>query len=763
MAVKAYNKALEQGMTRVMRVPIMLIGQERSGKTSLKKSLKGHLFNDKEESTDGIEKDPNYFSITTEIWSTGEKDQQPDSESAVTLHHRVARLMVNDFMGKGEDAVQEFSNSANMDSTSNSKGAGLKTTEIHLDTDAPAEDVEQTEPQSLVEIFQPKHDEEEFKKKQAKEEVPNATAARVEKLLKEFRREEDKVYSILWDFGGQSVYYATHPLFLTGKAVYLLVHDVSKNPHDKATPITKQGTYKQKEDHHCRKTNEEYLHFWLSSVFSLVNEDVTHAANFDSGKLSKRLPPVILVCTHADKCVDARELASEIYGSLRCEAKPYSEHLSRRYFVVDNTKSGSGRECPDIQHLRNEVLEVAKQLPQMKQSIPIKWLHFEEELKHKVENGEPFISLDEARKVASDECGIDDDQQFDTLLNFLHDQRILIHFDDTPELNKVVILDLQWLIDLFRKVITVKRYDPKADEEQFEELWKKLETDGILDDELLQIVWRPLLNKETTESLIAVMEKFSLLCHWPSMEKRKQYLVPSMLMSHPNEVATKLLTVDFIPPLFLRFRQTSPVTYSCSAAEGKSVHEYVQVPLGLFPRLVVKFFEWCIEKGFRPLYKQLYQNLARFPIQPKGYSVILLCHSTCIEIVIHRDPDSSSDTSKVDIGGMVRRQLESMLERLRAEFFWLKTMEYDLSVLCPVCCKQCSVTFCQRHQTSGCEKEGCLHFWSESELELQDELLCGNNVFAEFVEVNVEVFIPWFDFLELKVWTSTILYKTLKI
>ena len=752
-------------MTRVMRVPIMLIGQERSGKTSLKKSLRGHLFNDKEESTDGIKKDPNYFSVTTEIWSTGEKDQQSDSESAVSLHGRVARLMVNDFMEKGKDAVVlELSNSAGFESTSNSKSAELKTPRIHLDTDAPAEDVEQTQPQSLVANFQPKHNEEELKKQQAKQEVPNTTAARVEKLLKESEKEEeDKVYSNLWDFGGQSVYYATHPLFLTGKAIYLLVHDISKNPHDKATPIMKQGTYKRKEDHHCRKTNEEYLHFWLSSVFSLANEDQIPAENFDSGKLPKRLPPVILVCTHADKRVDARELASELYGSLRCEAKPYNEHLCKRYFVVDNTKSGSGSECPDVQRLRNEVLEVAKQLPQLKQSIPIKWLRFEEELKRKVENDEPFISLDEARKVASDECGIEDDKQFETLLNFLHDQRILIHFDDTPELDKMVILDLQWLIDLFRKVITVKRYDPKADEEQFEELWKKLETDGILDDELLQIVWRPLLNKETAENLIAVMEKFSLLCHWHSVKKRKQYLVPSMLMSHPDEVATKLLTDAFIPPLFLRFRQRSPVTISCLATEDTPAHEYVQVPLGLFPRLVVKFFEWCIKKGFRPLYKQLYQNFARFPIQPKGYSVILRCRPTFIEIVIHRDPDSSSDTSEVAIGCMVRRQLESMLKRMREEFFWLQSMEYELSVLCPVCCEKHSVSYCQQHQTSGCEKEGCLHFWSESELELQDELICGNNIFAEFVEVKVEVFIPWFKFLELKVWKSTILYKTLNL
>ena len=57
-ALKAYYKALEEGQTRVRRIPLMLIGQDRSGKTSLKKSLKGIPFNPREDSTVGIDVDP---------------------------------------------------------------------------------------------------------------------------------------------------------------------------------------------------------------------------------------------------------------------------------------------------------------------------------------------------------------------------------------------------------------------------------------------------------------------------------------------------------------------------------------------------------------------------------------------------------------------------------------------------------------------------------------------------------------------------------
>ena len=41
----------------------MLIGQDRAGKTSLKKSLIGLPFNSKEKSTDGIEVDPSKYQL----------------------------------------------------------------------------------------------------------------------------------------------------------------------------------------------------------------------------------------------------------------------------------------------------------------------------------------------------------------------------------------------------------------------------------------------------------------------------------------------------------------------------------------------------------------------------------------------------------------------------------------------------------------------------------------------------------------------------
>ena len=59
----AYESSLKDGAVNVYRGRVLLIGQDRAGKTSLKKSLIGLPFNSKEKSTDGIEVDPSKFRL----------------------------------------------------------------------------------------------------------------------------------------------------------------------------------------------------------------------------------------------------------------------------------------------------------------------------------------------------------------------------------------------------------------------------------------------------------------------------------------------------------------------------------------------------------------------------------------------------------------------------------------------------------------------------------------------------------------------------
>ena len=731
-ALEAYSNALAEGQACVKRVPLMIVGQDRSGKTSVKNSLKGICFNPDEGSTRGIEVDRYDFKVTTEIWKTGEKDEEANIDATViSYEYNTARWMASKL--KTHEKIAEVKK------TSSAEPAGYDFEEIDSTKERePSETLSDATPQesfinpvstnatdlepnlSAKGVRNPTELEpEEDSLTTTLEKLPDFDD--VAKVLSQFFREnreddQEDVYSILWDFAGQSVYYVTHPLFLTRRAIYFLVYDLSRNPCFKATPLKKQGVYKAfTKDEYNLKTNFDYLDFWMSSLASLVSDCPLVSL--------KKFPAVFLVCTHADQPYCDRnpfELAHEIFGDLK--SKPYGAHLFD-VFCVDNTKSGTESECKEIMRLRAKVHVVSKELPHVIEPIPIKWLKYENALRALKESDHKFISLSTAKKIAAKFCNIND-HEVQTVLTFLHDLRVLIHFDDSPELNELVFLDIQWLIDVFKSVITVRAY---AVERDFAPLWEELEKKGILKESLLKHVWNSLVpQRETHESLIAIMEKFSLMCPWPSSDDlcNKHYLVPSMLRPFPSERISNLVDSAQLPSLFLKF-------------------DTGRVPPGLFPRLVLEFFQWCRKEFPGVDLPKTYRNFARFYIFPnQGLSLVLLCHSSTIEVVV-LSVNSATDVVDVDSIRAFRNQLTSIIDQVWKKFFWVKNVRCKVSFLCPVCSYGRVVSLCPQHHGESCKQEECLHFISESDLGDEKQVVCTNSDAVLDNRIHAEQFAPW--------------------
>ena len=80
----AFQKAMRSGKVKVYRGRIMLLGQDRAGKTSLKKSLLSLPFDPKEESTVGIEVEE------VQNWMPSKRKKREMSE----FEEELARLIV---------------------------------------------------------------------------------------------------------------------------------------------------------------------------------------------------------------------------------------------------------------------------------------------------------------------------------------------------------------------------------------------------------------------------------------------------------------------------------------------------------------------------------------------------------------------------------------------------------------------------------------------------------------------------------------------
>ena len=194
-------------------------------------------------------------------------------------------------------------------------------------------------------------------------------------LLKNVDRQSDTTlveyqYTLdLWDFAGHHVYYASYPVFLSTRAVYILVYDLSKKLNDTAEPCFKQGNQKIQLSNPNKETNLENLLSWLVSLRTMCslkpdgNDWKTNAENLPYCR-----PPVFIVGTHADKPYqDIEEIESQIQQEI--SGKEYAVHVIRPFFTVDNTQGSSDER---VAALQKQIMEVLKQEPYMGEEVPIR-------------------------------------------------------------------------------------------------------------------------------------------------------------------------------------------------------------------------------------------------------------------------------------------------------------------------------------------------------------------------------------------------------
>ena len=139
----------------------------------------------------------------------------------------------------------------------------------------------------------------------------------------------------LWDFAGQHLYYASHPVFLSSRGVYVLVHNLSKALDAPAQPCVRQGTHDVILENPNNETNLENLLSWLVTIHSIRPTGEEMVGDSD-GMLTYLRPPVFIVGTHADKPFEDIEVTTSkikrgIWG------KEYEKHVIRQFFSIDNT------------------------------------------------------------------------------------------------------------------------------------------------------------------------------------------------------------------------------------------------------------------------------------------------------------------------------------------------------------------------------------------------------------------------------------------
>lgn len=452
------------------------------------------------------------------------------------------------------------------------------------------------------------------------ENMPENVAMVLEKYLEKSEIDQDeRIWPIIWEFAGQDIYRALHPIFMSSEDIFLIVVDLTKKLGKKAicgeNEDHKEHTVTARED---EDTNLDHLVKWMDLIQSLQRDDQ---------KESLLHPPVIVVGTHAD-CVDdpskEMKLVEEKYLSLFGESS-YLPHIAA-CLPIDNTKAGKSADQEEIIELRKTILQLGDKMPHTKKKIPLQWHQVENELSQPIWQRQKYhLKKSFQEEIVSRYCTFTNVDEFNELLHFLHCRGTVVYHEHEHAGEKagLIILDPQWLINVVFEIINVKseKHEPwliKRDR-------KKLAEQGILSRRLIDHTCEYKSLELIKVSLVSLMDKFNIICKWPEKAEETEteesrFLVPCMLTTYSEEKTAD--EMDYPAPLYLTFKT------KC-------------VPSGLFCRLLVLF-------GENLRYAKLYANEAKFSLDDENHVLQLMCYRTVVKLHIFGDVDDTPPQKHYD-------------------------------------------------------------------------------------------------------------------
>ncbi|XP_062619293.1 uncharacterized protein LOC134280863 isoform X2 [Saccostrea cucullata] len=405
------------------------------------------------------------------------------------------------------------------------------------------------------------------------------------------------------DFAGQCSYYASHQIFLSPRAFFILVLNMEKKFDDKVG----EEVCCQEDSVYGGWTHRDYLEFWMKSIHQYSSDEA----------------PVILVGTHCENKTEKEKALffREVWKTLDMKKKSLQKHIDvKRQFAVGFHDNES------IEKLKLSIADVVCKLDHWGEELPQSWAMFEtffrEERINKILSRGKLESFNETLPEGIKLNAIED---VDAMLQFFHDIREIMNFNQ-QFLNEVIILDVQWFADAFKNVITDKNH-VKEDLFEFASEWDKFNETGELDEPLLSAIWQMNNNGyiEHKNVIMLYMEKLGLLAKMSD----KTWYVPCM-----NKM-------QFPVHCFTSYPASSILCYTFDV-----------LPVEIFHRLVATCIQipWDIfsdeDRGC------IYQTAAIFQFHDQYHNIMLGMTQT--EIQTNQSNPSTSTASGQDLQGRSR-------------------------------------------------------------------------------------------------------------
>ncbi|XP_071141746.1 probable serine/threonine-protein kinase roco6 [Mytilus edulis] len=451
--------------------------------------------------------------------------------------------------------------------------------------------------------------------------------------LKEKEQDDMLAFCWLWDFAGQKDFYATHQVFLSKHAVFLLVTDSLE-----FTIAENQGEN--------FVSSAQYVSFWFDAIHCYWSTAI-------EGRLD---PPIIVVCTNEDKFKkrEREKRQTKFKENLNHVLKKQEKkrHLRNIYFI-------SNTEDPDIvfEKIRKEISRQAMTMKDWGKDCPLKWLLFQRVLMKLKDNNVPISSTKALLKIAKHkDIDIREDNEVKQCLQYCHDIGTIVYFDE-KKIEDYVILDPKWLINAFRCLVS----DKIENIIEVSDDWQTLTDTGQLTYSLISLLFRKepeLKFEENKEHLIEVMKRFDIIVN---LKDSTELYMPCMVKSCSFSEVQKQFSDGS--------QSTQKTSWLCL--------EFKFLPPAFFNHIIAWYIKQynvsvILDKQSRRKRNALYRQVGVFDLDPSGCEQLVVCEGPNI-IALQVWDSRMSNKTYGDLGSDLFRFVKTLRKRYSVDIPYSNT------------------------------------------------------------------------------------------
>ena len=157
-----------------------------------------------------------------------------------------------------------------------------------------------------------------------REEIPKEVVSRVQEVVEAKEVSDGDIRVIILDLGGQEIYYKIHFVFLAPEDVVLMTFDASIGLDKPVISRQRLNRFQEKLAARGMQTNLEMLEILFQSVYSHCGAEVK-----GDMYISKRIPTIMMIATHAKSLTDQQKKDIEIRFYKVFSGRGFMDHLPK--------------------------------------------------------------------------------------------------------------------------------------------------------------------------------------------------------------------------------------------------------------------------------------------------------------------------------------------------------------------------------------------------------------------------------------------------